>query len=99
MVFSPLAPVSVESASRGWLCTFNACGSRIVARGGADVRRSLGEALTMKYVLLGTLGPEWAGRHAERTDQAKAKLNELNIKLEAVYYTQGEVDFVDIVEV
>ena len=52
----------------------------------------------MKYVLLGTLGPEWAGRHAERTDQAKAKLNELNIKLEAVYYTQGEVDFVDIVE-
>ena len=52
----------------------------------------------MKYVLLGTLGPEWAGQHAVRTDRAKAKLNELNIKLEAVYYTQGEVDFVDIVE-
>jgi uncharacterized protein with GYD domain len=52
----------------------------------------------MKYVLLGTLGPEWAGRHKERTDQAKAKLKELKIKLEGVYYTQGEVDFVDIVD-
>jgi uncharacterized protein with GYD domain len=52
----------------------------------------------MKYVLLGSLGPEWAGRHGERTDQAKAKLKELGIKLEAVYYTQGEVDFVDIVD-
>lgn len=52
----------------------------------------------MKYVLLGTLGPKWAGRHAERTDQAKAKLKELEIKLEGVYYTQGEVDFVDIVD-
>jgi uncharacterized protein with GYD domain len=69
-----------------------------VARGGADVRRSPGEAPAMKYVLLGTLGPEWAGRHAERTDQAKTKLTELKIKLEAVYYTQGEVDFVDIVD-
>lgn len=52
----------------------------------------------MKYVLLGTLGPEWAARHAERTDQAKAKLSELNIQLEAVCYTQGDVDFVDIVD-
>jgi uncharacterized protein with GYD domain len=60
--------------------------------------RLLGEADTMKYVLLGELGPDWAGRHAERIDQAKAKLKELNIKLEAVYYTQGEVDFVDIVD-
>ena len=52
----------------------------------------------MKYVLLGSLGPEWAGRHAERTEQAKAKLKELKIKLEAVHYTQGEFDFVDIVD-
>jgi len=52
----------------------------------------------MKYVLLGTLGPEWAGRHAERTSQAKAKLDELGIKLECVYYTQGDVDFVDVVD-
>jgi uncharacterized protein with GYD domain len=52
----------------------------------------------MKYVLLGTLGPEWAGRHAERIDQAKGKLKDLKIKLEMVCYTQGEFDFVDIVD-
>ena len=52
----------------------------------------------MKYVLLGTLSKDWAERHAERTDKAKAKLKELNIRLEAVYYTQGAFDFVDIVE-
>lgn len=52
----------------------------------------------MKYVLLGTLSAEWAERHGERTDQAKAKLRELGITLEAVYYTQGDVDFVDVVE-
>lgn len=52
----------------------------------------------MKYVLLGTLSKDWAERHAERTDKAKAKLKELNIRLEAVYYTQGTFDFVDIVE-
>jgi uncharacterized protein with GYD domain len=52
----------------------------------------------MKYVLLGTLSPEWAQRHGERTDQAKAKLRELNIKLEGVHYTQGDVDFVDLVD-
>jgi uncharacterized protein with GYD domain len=52
----------------------------------------------MKYVLLGTLDPAWATRHGERVDQAKAELDKLGIKLEAVYYTQGEVDFVDIVD-
>ena len=52
----------------------------------------------MKYVLLGTLAPDWAKRHGERTDQAKAKLAELGIKLESVHYTQGEVDFVDVVD-
>jgi uncharacterized protein with GYD domain len=62
-------------------------------RGALPAKR---EALAMKYVLPGTLGPQWAGRHAERTEQAKAKLSELNIKLEGVYYAQGEVDFVDI---
>ena len=52
----------------------------------------------MKYVLLGSLGPEWATRHGERVERAKAKLAELGIKLESVYYTQGDVDFVDVVE-
>jgi uncharacterized protein with GYD domain len=52
----------------------------------------------MKYVLLGNLGAEWATRHGERVERAKAKLAELGIKLESVYYTQGDVDFVDIVD-
>lgn len=52
----------------------------------------------MKYVLLGKQSPEWLGRHDERTRQAKNKLKELGIKLEAVHYTQGAYDFVDIVD-
>ena len=52
----------------------------------------------MKYVLLGTLSSDWAGRQSERFDKAKAKLEKLGIKLESVHYTQGAYDFVDIVE-
>jgi uncharacterized protein with GYD domain len=52
----------------------------------------------MKYVLLGTLGPEWASKQSERVDKAKAKLEKLGIKLESVHYTQGPYDFVDVVD-
>jgi uncharacterized protein with GYD domain len=52
----------------------------------------------MKYVLLGTLSPEWAGKQSERTTKARAKLEKLGIKLESIHYTQGYYDFVDIVE-
>jgi uncharacterized protein with GYD domain len=52
----------------------------------------------MKYVLLGTLSPEWAGKQAERTGKARAKLDKLGIKLESIHYTQGYYDFVDIVD-
>ena len=52
----------------------------------------------MKYVLLGALGPEWAGKQSERVDKAKAKLEKLGIKLESVHYTQGKYDFVDVVD-
>jgi uncharacterized protein with GYD domain len=52
----------------------------------------------MKYVLVGTLDRAWIGRQRERVDTAQAKLKELGIKLEAVYYTQGPFDFVDVVE-
>jgi len=52
----------------------------------------------MKYVLLGTLSPEWATKQSERTGNARAKLKELGIKLDTVLYTQGPYDFVDIVE-
>jgi len=52
----------------------------------------------MKYVLLGTLGPEWASKQSERVKKAKAKLDKLGIKLESVHYTQGKYDFVDVVD-
>jgi uncharacterized protein with GYD domain len=52
----------------------------------------------MKYVLLGTLAPEWATRQAERTAKARAKLDQLGIRLESVHYTQGPFDFVDLVD-
>ena len=52
----------------------------------------------MRYVLLGNLSDQWASRQAQRTRSAKAKLKKLGIKLESVYYTQGEFDFVDIVD-
>ena len=52
----------------------------------------------MKYVMLGTLASDWLDRQQERTDSARSKLKELGVSLEAVYYTQGEFDFVDIVD-
>ncbi|MGH8613571.1 MAG: hypothetical protein ACREYF_16530 [Gammaproteobacteria bacterium] len=42
----------------------------------------------MKYILLGTISEQWAAKHAERVTRAKAKLQELKITLESVYYTQ-----------
>lgn len=52
----------------------------------------------MKYVLLGTLSSEWAARQGPRVQSSKEKLEQLGVTLEAVYYTQGRYDFVDIVE-
>lgn len=52
----------------------------------------------MKYVLLGTLGADWIKQHGKRVETARSKLEQLGIKLEAVYYTQGKYDFVDIVD-
>jgi uncharacterized protein with GYD domain len=52
----------------------------------------------MKYILLGTLSTESAGKHKQRVESAKAKLKELGIKLDTVYYTQGQYDFVDVVD-
>ena len=52
----------------------------------------------MKYVLLGTLSRDWATKHAERVDKARAKLEKLGIRLESVHYTQGQFDFVDVVD-
>jgi len=52
----------------------------------------------MKYVLLGTLSPEWARKQSERVGKAKAKLDKLGIKVESIHYTQGYYDFIDIVD-
>jgi len=52
----------------------------------------------MKYVLLGTLNADWAGKHADRIAKARGKAEALRIKLESIHYTQGHYDFVDIVD-
>ena len=52
----------------------------------------------MKFVLLGSISKEWAAKHARRTALARAKARQLGIKIESVYYTQGEHDFVDVAE-
>jgi uncharacterized protein with GYD domain len=52
----------------------------------------------MKYILLGTLSGDWARKHKGRVESATARLEALGITLEAVYYTQGQYDFVDVVE-
>ena len=52
----------------------------------------------MKYVLLGSIAPSWLGKQAERLTKSNAKLKQLGIKQESVLYTQGQYDFVDVVE-
>ncbi len=52
----------------------------------------------MKYVLLGTLSTDWASKHTQRVSSSKAMLEQLGITLEAQYYTQGQFDFVDVVD-
>ncbi len=52
----------------------------------------------MKYVLLGRLEAEWAGKQKERVKKAQAKLKELGISMQAILYTQGPFDFVDVVD-
>lgn len=52
----------------------------------------------MKFVLLGSISKEWAAKQARRTALARAKAKQLGIKIESVYYTQGEYDFVDVAD-
>lgn len=53
----------------------------------------------MKYVLLGRLSGDWATKHPKRVESSKAKLKDLGITLEGAWYTQGQYDFVDVVDV
>ncbi len=52
----------------------------------------------MKYIFLGTINSDWIGRQKDRVDSSKAKAAELGINIEAIYYTQGVYDFVDVIE-
>ena len=52
----------------------------------------------MKYIFLGTISPEWIGRHEERLQSCKAKADELGMTFVAINYTQGIYDFIDAVE-
>ena len=52
----------------------------------------------MKYIFLGTIGTSWLSKQGERYMKASAKLKQLGINLESVHYTQGQYDFVDVVD-
>ncbi len=52
----------------------------------------------MRYILLGTLSPEWVSKHTARFNSARAKLKEFGVKLISVHYTQGQYDFVAAVD-
>ena len=52
----------------------------------------------MKYIFLGIIGTNWLSKQGERYMKASVKLKQLGIKLESVHYTQGQYDFVDVVD-
>lgn len=52
----------------------------------------------MKYVVIGKIGPNWGGDPKRRVAAVHEKLDALNITLETVYYTQGQYDFMEVVE-
>ena len=52
----------------------------------------------MKFILIGTHAPEWVGRSRERTPRAVAKGRELGITVLANYFTQGQYDFVSVLD-
>lgn len=51
----------------------------------------------MRYILLGQLDPEWAGRQRQRVEATRAKAGELGIEIEWVVYTHGRFDFVAMI--
>lgn len=52
----------------------------------------------MKFILIGTHAPAWVGRSRERTPLAIAKCRDLGIAVLGNYFTQGQFDFVTILE-
>ena len=51
----------------------------------------------MKYILLGSIDSKWLNKQSERYTKSSKKLQQLGIKLENVYYTQGQFDFVEVI--
>ena len=52
----------------------------------------------MKFVLIGTHAPEWIGQTEERGRRAFAKCQALGITVVGNYFTQGQFDFVTVIE-
>lgn len=53
----------------------------------------------MKFVLIGTHSPEWMGSKApERSAMAFEKVKALGLEVKVNYFTQGQFDFVTIVD-
>jgi uncharacterized protein with GYD domain len=52
----------------------------------------------MKFVLIGTHSAEWIDRTQERGQRAFAKCKALGISVLANYFTQGQFDFVTVIE-
>lgn len=52
----------------------------------------------MKFILIGTHAPEWVGRSRERTPRAVEKTRDLGITVLANYFTQGQYDFVTVLD-
>jgi len=52
----------------------------------------------MKFILIGTHSPDWIGRTEERGERAFAKCKALGLTVLGNYFTQGQFDFVTIIE-
>lgn len=52
----------------------------------------------MKFILIGTHSAEWIARPKERGKLAHAKAAELNLVVEANYFTQGQYDYFTVME-
>ena len=51
----------------------------------------------MRYILLGYLDPEWAGRQRDRVQATRTKAGELGVEIEWIFYTQGRYDFIAMI--
>jgi uncharacterized protein with GYD domain len=62
-----------------------------------DARPRPGGEVTVRYVFMGQLDPEWAGRQRDRVEATRTKAGELGVEIEWIVYTQGRFDFVAMI--